>query len=485
VTTERASGSPEGEAQAAQARKRPRGNLIALALAQVLVTGSGLLVQVLLARYLGTRIFGTYASILGVVGVVAFLADFNLSVLLARQVARAPEDAPDRLAAGLAAVGLLAWLPLVLTVSWMAITDGRPEVVLASAAAGVASGTLAVRTVTESVLQGLRRMQPFVAAQLVGRGLYVAGTAAALMGGLGLVGVFGAQALGPLAAAGVLLGWFLHRVGGLRWPGLGAVRRLVTDAVPFAANRAFGAIYIVSDLLVVSAFWPDEEVGLYRVASILILQLPLLASILNRGLYPRMSRQAGDPEGAGEVMGFALRILLVTSLPLAVGGMLVAGPLLDLLVGPDYAAAAPLLMVMLPILPLRFVNNMLGNGLSALDRQNDRTRGTFLVAVFNVATNLALVPFLGALGAAVTTVASEVLLLAWQVVRIRPVVGRVALAGPLLRILPGLVAMAAVVVVTAEAPVLARIGLGALGFALVGWVTRAWTLADVKGLLRV
>ena len=53
--------------------------------------------------------------------------------------------------------------------------------------------------------------------------------------------------------------------------------------------------------------------------------------------------------------------------------------------GADFVAAAWPLMLLLPMLPLRFLNTGYGTVLTAFDRQSIRTRGVFYAAVFNVA----------------------------------------------------------------------------------------------------
>ncbi|MBW1881198.1 MAG: oligosaccharide flippase family protein, partial [Deltaproteobacteria bacterium] len=308
-----------------------RGNLTALGVSQLVMFASGLIVQAFLARYLGKETFGTYSFLIGVTAMFAFLAHMNLRVLLARRVARAPDTSGQMMGLGLVTTALLGLIATGGVVGYAWLRDGRPIVVVAAAIAGLALGSRGLARVAEAVFQGLRRMGVMVQGTLIERLVLVVGTIGLVLAGAGLPGVFAAQLLASMAFLAVLVTRFQRTEANipLRFPGREAWQ-LVVDARPFALNQLYGAIYLVSDLLILKEFHGDEEVGLYRAATILVLQLPVVAVILNKGIYPRMARYLGDKDAAGKELAFAVRALLAVSLPVAIGGICVAGPLLVL-----------------------------------------------------------------------------------------------------------------------------------------------------------
>ncbi len=155
------------------------------------------------------------------------------------------------------------------------------------------------------------------------------------------------------------------------------------------------------------------------------------------------------------------------------------------LFGSPYLAAALPLAVMLPLLPLRFVNNGLGTALSALDRQNDRTRAVFFAALFNLWTNLYAIPRWGAVGAAATTLLTEVLLSVWLTVRLLPWVRGFRVGGPLLRTVAPAIPMAVLVLAVPGWHVLARVAFGAVVYVVGGRLTSAWRPDDLTRLRRI
>jgi len=447
---------------------------------------SGLIVQAFLARFLGKETFGTYSFLLGVTAMFSFIAHMNLRVLLARRVARAPESAGRAMGLALLTTVLLAPVATAGVVAYAWLGDGRPIVLFAAVIAGLALGMRGLARVAEAVFQGLRRMGVMIGGTLVERGVLVVGTIGLVLAGAGLPGVFAAQFLGTLAFLWVLVDRFRRTEAEIsfRVP-LRDIWRLFVDAWPFAANQLFGAIYLVSDVLVLKEFHGDEEVGLYRAATILILQLPVVAVILNKGIFPRMARRLGDPDAAGSELAFSVRALLAVSIPVAIGGICVAGPLLVLIVGDQYRDATTAFVLLLAMVPFRFVNNAYENALSALNQQPARTRGVFYAALFNLVANLLVIPRFGATGAAATTLFTDILLTVYLAIRITPNVRGVRVGRSIVvTILPAL-PMALVVLALPGWHVLLRIGVGAVVYLALGYLSGAWEKGDIRVLRNI
>lgn len=465
-----------------EATNKPRGNLVALGVTQAVVSGSGFVAQVILARWLGPESFGVLGFIVSVTSVLAFAADLNLQVLLAREIAREPETAPRRLGTGLMTIGMTSAVAVALSVALVGLMDGRSYVLLAALVAGFALATAAIKNIVESALQGLRTMQPLMIANFVGRVVYLVATLGLVFAGFDVIGVFVALVIGPLVTSGMLLVWFRRNVGKLERDPISAVPARIRESIPFAMSGLFASVYLASDVLVIKAFWGDDEVGVYRAASLLLMQLGVLAVMLSRGIYPRLAQSLNDPVAAGADVAFTGRIIAVVAVPLGVGGALVGHDLLPLLVGEGYEAGILPFIVLMPILPIRFLNNLLGSSLSALNLQEARTKGAAIAAALNVGSNLAVVPFFGALGAAVTTLASDICLLLYQAWRLAPLVQKVAIWGPLLRLIPATLVMAGLVWVLGDIHVVVRIAVAGAGYGVVALLTRVVSLKDLREL---
>ncbi len=459
------------------------GNLGYLVIAQGIGALVAIIVQVYLARALGREGFGVFSFLVAIASLFAAVAQMNLQLLVARDVARAPEQAGAMLGRGLVTTAALSVLATAGIVVYVALFAGRPGLLLASALAGVALGARSLGVLAESVFQGLRRMGAVASATVISRAVLLAATVVAVSLGAGIPGVFGAQVASGLTALGVMGLVFHRRIGSIVWrTSTSEVRALIWAGRQYGLNQVFSAIYLSSDLLVLAAFRGDGDVGLYRAASLLVIQLPIVALVLNRAVYPRMARLVGDPRAAGAELALEVRLLLAVSLPIAVGGLCVAEPLLVYLVGDAYRAGTPAFLWLLGMVPLRFVNNALGNALSALDRQEARTRGVAVAAFLNLAANLVAVPIYGVVGAAVTTVLTEVVLFVWLARSLGDRVRDVPWGEPLLRAAAPTAAMALVVLAVPGWHVLARVAVGAALYVGLSWLSGAWRAADVRAL---
>jgi O-antigen/teichoic acid export membrane protein len=369
---------------------------------------------------------------------------------------------------------------------WIQGVDGRPEVLAAGLLAALAMGLQSMATVPEAAFHARSHMAPSVRGQVLGRVVLVAACGGLLLAGAGVLAIFVAQVLDAVATLALILWNYRKHIGfeGMRTDRR-AIGALIKEAFPFGMNALFGSIYLSVDVLLLQVMKGDEAVGLYRGAVMLIALFPVLANTLTTGIYPRMARHLGDRVAAGVELAFASRILLVVSLPAAVGGFLVAEDLMVFLGGDDFARSALPFMIMAPLLPLRFLNNGFAMTLSTLNRQGDRTRGVMIAAALNLGLNFIFIPKYGAAGAAGTTVATEVVLLAWNRWRIAPLVQGLGLGGSLLRVGVAAALMGAAVMAVPELHVVLDISVGVIVFAVVSRLSGAWARRDLGRLRRV
>ncbi len=468
-------------------RKGSRGgNLIFLGIAQLFRLGSGLMINVMVMRALGVEEFGIYGYVVSLIGLANFGANLGMERLINRDIAQDPARSDRLVATGMAATALLSLVTGAAVIAVAAVIDGRPLIVGASALGAVAMALRALATVPEAAAHANRRMGLSAQGHVVGRIVLVAGTAALLWLRFGVLAVFTAQILDTAVTFGII--WYRYRRHLSSAPlrtGWAELRALVRESTPFGLNLLFGSIYLTSDVLLLAWLRDDTEVGIYRGAVMLITLFPIIANTLTTGLFPRLARCVGQPEQASEELRFASRVLLAISVPAAVGGMLLAEPLMVFIGGDAFSVSAAPFVVMAPLLPLRFLNNGYATTLSALNRQTDRTRGVFGAAILNLLTNLVAIPTYGAVGAAATTLLTEIFLAVWMRWRVQPLITDLELWRTLLQVGLPAAAMAAALLVLPALHVLVMVAAGGLVYAALGLLSGAWHPRDLRRLRRV
>jgi O-antigen/teichoic acid export membrane protein len=104
--------------------------------------------------------------------------------------------------------------------------------------------------------------------------------------------------------------------------------------------------------------------------------------------------------------------MLALGLPLAVGGALLASPILRIVFSAEYTPATTVLQILIVSIPLLFQRCVLQAVLISAGRQDRVLAMTAWSAVVTILVNLLLVPLIGMAGAGIATVAAEAVRLA-------------------------------------------------------------------------
>jgi len=466
--------------------KKHGGNLKSLGLIQVFRLVSGLAINILLMRGLGVEGFGIYGYVLILVGLGTFGTSLGMDRLIKREIARNPDLTSRYISTGIAATLLLSVVTFVAIVGYVWLADGRPFVAVAAGLAAVATCLRTLSLIPTAAFHGVRRMGLGVLGEGAGRTVLVVATALFIALDMGVVAVFCAQVLDTAVTFAIMWWKYRKHINNTKLTtSFAEILTLLKGAIPFGLNNLFVSIYLSVDVLLIGELRGDHEVGLYRGAVMLLSLFPIVADTISTGIYPKMASHLGDKEAAGRELHQATRILLAVSVPAAVGGVLVAYPLLVFLGGQEYGASAILFAVMVPLLPLRFLDNVYGMVLQTLNRPGDQTRGSLIATVVNVTANVLLIPKYGAMAAACNTLLTEAVLLAFLSWRVAPLVVRPSLMRTLVRVGVPAVGMAGAIHFMPEIHVTLTIAVGAIVYAVIGYATGAWNPRDLRYLKKV
>jgi len=377
------------------------------------------LISVLTARYLRPDEMGRYAFLVWLAGLLAVVLSLGLPTTLTRYTAEArggrhPATAGALLALVvrwqvafvLAAAALLVVAALAVPGPWrlpLALTAlSVPAQVLYASLAAFLSGL--------QVFGGQALLSVGMLALLAGLFVVVAG----VDGGVG--GLMLAHAVANAAGLAVLAGlaWREGRCQGA----LPAAAPLSRDARADVLRYARGASALVvldavvwqrTEVAFLQALAPTAEIAFYALAFGVAAQvgrIPYQASVVLFPSFPALVGGGRVAELAG-LHATAMRYLVLLGAPLAVGLAVTAPGVIGLLYGPAYAPAAVVLAVLaLGSLPA-FAAGASPAVLHATKRQDRLLRQGVLAAIVDVVLALALIPVLGALGAALASVAAQ------------------------------------------------------------------------------
>lgn len=361
------------------------------------------------ARTLAPADFGGYAFALAVGSVLGALADAGLQLTLLRDLSGTSERQTASRSLGTALVGrsLVAAPAGLVGVALGLAVDGPIERRAAVIVIVLSQILTSYADIFVQVLRSVGRLQLEAAVTLAARGvLVVAGSFVLLWGGglVALAAVYAAIGLGWPALMAIVASRFVRPI---RPDGLLPVITALRRALPIGVGIGVSLLMFRVDVPLLEWLRGPETVGLYSTAYRIFETAGLLSTAVMAGVFPNLVRAAPHPWIFGwQVRRWAL-LLAVMGLAATALGWILGPPVIRIAFGERYADAGPLLRILVLAIPPMFVSALLSQALIALGRPWRSTAAFGVALAVNVAVNLALIPSLGATGAAWATAAAE------------------------------------------------------------------------------
>jgi O-antigen/teichoic acid export membrane protein len=370
----------------------------------------GIVVTALITRLLGPSQFGSYVLLLSIGALVQLAADFGLYLTLSRTVAEQPHQSPVLLSQIFSLrLLLLVTVFLLATFITLIVPSLRPYALPFI----IMSFGLSCQSFSQ-LLMGIYQHRQVVwratLGDLVGRlaqiaSIFLFSTSAASVSSMIIAFTIGT------ALAFLLHHWLLPVAPWRLVFAWSAWKKIIVVSWPLGAMLLVNAVYFRIDMLILSFFRPAWEIGWYGAAYRIIESALFFPAMFGGLLLPRiaaaLSRQ--DLPHVNQYLIEGLRVLLVLSIYSLLVLLYFSQPILLLIAGPTFIAAAPLLQILSLALVIMFFGNLFGFALVALGRQSFLLRLYLGLAVFNTCANLLLIPHYGAVAAAWTTVATELI----------------------------------------------------------------------------
>ena len=364
------------------------------------------LAGVYVGRTLSPEAFGVVTFSTGVLLYFSNVVECGIDLVGVRQVA-SDESSMRRLAPALVGVRLGLTLFLALAIALVAPRVlPEPEATVFSV---YGLTLIAVALSTRWIHLGLENSRVVALARTLGECLYLGGVLLCVHRFQDLALVPVAQLCGDVLAASIL--WIaIRRLGWRPSPRFAPreARPVLERSWPLVANVLLGLTIYNSDLIFLRAFRGREDVGLYSAAYQLISFLINMAAAYSLSLLPALTRADAASGERARLYHSAFGQTFSVALPIAVGGALIAGPIIATVFGADYARSVTPLAILVCTIPFTMSKEVDLIALVVAGREATVMRMTAAAVAVNLALNLWLIPRHGMLGAAVSTLATEV-----------------------------------------------------------------------------
>jgi len=262
---------------------------------------------------------------------------------------------------------------------------------------------------SEGILMGRDRIGGIVVTSIASHVITTASVAIAAYSGLPLSYLVAAWATYHLLT-GVAL--FLQaracHIFSLRVVRLSLLKSLIREMFPVLVMVLATHLYVRIDVIMLSSFTNKETVAQYSAGYLFLDQLMILSNFMMTAMFPNFARssQAGGREFHLLYRGI-IRVFIRYLFPLATIVAILSLYLLEVTCGPEYSVAWPSLSILMLAAMFAWMNGPSGTIFISLGKQHIYMWATIFSLGVNICGNLVLIPAIGALGAAISTVLTE------------------------------------------------------------------------------
>lgn len=366
------------------------------------------------ARLLGVESFGTFSYILAITSVCQLVADFGLTNLIVREVAKDRSRAEYIMSNVLTLAWVLSALILALVVILSVTTLDTATEKTAAIIMGVAVLATYHSVVYSSVCRAFERMGynaiSFVAHKVILLGLIFFFNSdfspfSSLLTGIAVAYLIANMCQYLYFYIVVSTRFIRFRFGtdfGFAW-------QLLKDAVPIGASMVIRRLTLQVDTLLLGVLASASAVGLFSASYKVVQVVDMIPFAICLPLFPALSRMVNnEPDKLPAFFSVALSGFLLISIPLSGYVFSSANNLIALFYGPDYSGSVLSLKILAFSIIGLFVNMLLSYVFMALNKQRFYLSAALTCLIVNALVDVLLIPSLGATGAAWGTLFGEI-----------------------------------------------------------------------------
>lgn len=364
---------------------------------------------VYMARYLGAKDLGILSFALSFTVIIGLIGDLGLSSLMTREISRNQSLAPKYLGNVFFIKVLLAIITLGIVVAATNIFDYSEQTIKIVYIITLSNTATNFTQTFNSIFQAFERFEYQSVGLILNSTLMLIGISFAIVQKFDLV-YFAFVYL--IANVIILIYSFIFCLWKFTTPSIKIDlifwKKTILESIPFWLNSVFVIIYFKIDMVMLSIIDGDTVVGWYAASYRLIDALALIPSVFMSVMYPVFSKfHISSSDSLEFAFKKSFKFLTILAIPIGIGTTLLAGNIIVLIYGTEYAPSVSALRILIWASVLSFINYTPATYLTSTNKQRTLMILTFLGAILNVILNFILIPLLSYNGAAIATVATE------------------------------------------------------------------------------
>ena len=406
-------------------------NTLVQIVGKVVTTVISLFLVAALTRYLGVTGYGQYTTVFSYVAFFAVFADFGFFWIFIRELAK-PDADTSKIASNILTLRTI----LGIVVYGLAFVVGFfiPQYYEFRWGIGItalASLFLALNFTYVGVFQNKLRMDKAALTDMIGRAVILVVTLYLIKSNLGLNAILWAYAFGNIVNF-VISAW-LGRIYVHFRPAFDFKywKEIFWQALPMGIILVLNLIYFRVDTLILSLLKSSTDVGIYGPPYKVLEIMLFLPTIFMGNIFPIITRFYFEKNPRlNELIQKAFDFLFMMALPIIVGVIFAARPIIEAVAGVEFVNASTVqpflgipatsvlaLQILIIAVGVSFLSHLFGYLAVAFGKQSKLVVPNIIFVVFNIGLNLILIPRFSYIGASIVTVLTEslVLVISWLI----------------------------------------------------------------------
>lgn len=385
-------------------------NFFVASVSRLITAIVGLVIISFLTRYLGQAGYGAYETVLSYLFIFTVLADFGLHVVHVREISRHPKE-EKFISSNIFTLRLISlFIVIVLALIIGKFLPYPKEVKDGIMVASIFVLFSSLSQILSGIFQKYNTFYFVSFADILTRLIQLGLVFYAIRFGYGFPAFIWILSLTAAMQFGVI---FLISRRFIKFSlalDIEFTKKILKTSLPVALSLLFTAIYIRTDVLMLSLMKSQSEVGIFRLASKLLEAVVFFPALLVELTMPSFSHLAlGAKELFSQIFKKTFNILLILAIPTVVFLIVLSRPIIFILGGNEFIDSALPLKILALVVGLVFLNNLGGKALIAADFQKTGMWIYISGAILNIGLNFLVIPKFGYLGAAFTTLMTEIL----------------------------------------------------------------------------
>jgi O-antigen/teichoic acid export membrane protein len=387
-------------------------NLVSVLGGEAAVRAANFAATLFIARAFGGFALGAYAASLAVITVVVMFADNGLQMFTITELAGRP-SARETI---IGRVYVYKTILLVAAIVLLGVIAGSLN--LSTFLWGIGTW-VAARTVLQSysqlqmtILKSLSKTNAIGVIQIIHSLFLFAGIGMALLRNWTIFGLLAWFTAGQLFELGITIPVLLRAEIRPGWPAPLRFWASMGKSAPFGITSGLANLIVRSDTVVLSTLVPLSVLGTFSAPNSILAIVYVASWLLGSVLLPEMVRLSVTAESLKLYVRKWIRLLALTSVPVAFLAFVAAPKFIPLLFGPAFDRSGVLASVMAWACPFILVNSVYTNFAIAMNKRAVFTGLFAVTAVLAVGLNFLLGRAFGPMGIAAAIVIREASLLA-------------------------------------------------------------------------